>query len=756
MTLRREEIVHANLRAVLDELASRPSPGTRGGEEGAEPSPNDGLAVIEAAFQSRLLDLEARRLKDAGLGFYTIGSAGHEMNAVLGRILRVTDPCLLHYRSGAFMAARLRKTPGESFLYDTLLSICASAWDPVSGGRHKVWGSSRLWVPPQTSTIASHLPKAVGLAFGIERATHLMGEVRLDAPSGRPRIPEDAIVMCSFGDASLNHASATTAFNSALWAAHQHLPVPILFVCEDNGLGISVHTPRGWVESVFAGRPGMDWFDADGLDLEESWKVARAAVTSCRRKRRPTLLRLRVVRLLGHAGSDVEALYSSETDILAREAKDPLPGMCRLAVSRGWIDGKALRDLYLDLEERVARVAARAAEGPKQVSREEIMAPLAFPGPGEGRPRASGTREESARRRLFGGRLPEEDRPRHMAMQLSRALADLMHAHPEILVFGEDVAKKGGVYHVTADLHARFGGGRVFNTLLDETTILGVAIGAAQAGFLPIPEIQYLAYLHNAEDQLRGEACSQRFFSAGSFDNPMVVRIASFAYQKGFGGHFHNDNSIGVLRDVPGLVLAVPSRGDDAVSMLRGAVEAARRARSVVAFLEPIALYMRKDLHEAGDLGWSFPYPPPGEVVEPGEARSYPAGGEPELLVATYGNGVPMALQARRRAGLEDRVEVLDLRWLAPLPEKSFLEAARRAGALLVVDECRRSGGGIADALLALCALDPACRGLPCGLVAAADSYVPLGPAADLVLPAIPEIEAAMLRLAGPEAGRAK
>ena len=134
------------------------------------------------------------------------------------------------------------------------------------------------------------------------------------------------------------------------------------------------------------------------------------------------------------------------------------------------------------------------------------------------------------------------------------------------------------MYGVTRGLRKRFGGRRVFDTLLDEQTILGTALGAALAGLLPIPEIQYLAYLHNAEDQLRGEAASLAFFSDGQYRNPMVVRIPGLAYQKGFGGHFHNDNSLAVLRDVPGLVLCVPSHPADAPSA-PARVRGPRRAR---------------------------------------------------------------------------------------------------------------------------------------------------------------------------------
>src|SRR5262249_33890013 len=152
---------------------------------------------------------------------------------------------------------------------------------------------------------------------------------------------------------------------------------------------------------------------------------------------------------------------------------------------------------------------------------------------------------------------------------INRALCDLLAKYPELLVFGEDVARKGGVYGVTRGLLKKAGAARVFNSLLDEQSILGLGLGAGLAGLLPIPEIQYLAYVHNAEDHLRGEAATLSFFSTGSYRNPLVVRVAGYGYQKGFGGHFHNDNAIAVLRDIRGLVIASPARPDDAAAMLR-------------------------------------------------------------------------------------------------------------------------------------------------------------------------------------------
>jgi 2-oxoisovalerate dehydrogenase E1 component len=256
-----------------------------------------------------------------------------------------------------------------------------------------------------------------------------------------------------------------------------------------------------------------------------------------------------------------------------------------------------------------------------------------------------------------------------MAAHINAALHDELARRPQALVFGEDVGRKGGVYHVTAGLQKRFGHDRVFDTLLDETTVLGIAQGAGLLGFLPLPEIQYLAYIHNALDQVRGEAASLSFFSAGQFTNPMVIRIAGLAYQKGFGGHFHNDNAIGALRDIPGLAIACPSRGDEAARMLRTATAMASADGRVVAFLEPIALYHEKDLYIEGDAGWLFDYPPPGsDPILPGELGVYPPEGRPaEMTIATYGNGVRMALQAAKTLRADGiHAEVVDLRWLNP------------------------------------------------------------------------------------------
>jgi 2-oxoisovalerate dehydrogenase E1 component len=717
---------------------------------GTELLTGEALALFEDQVASRQIDVAARELKKTGRSFYTIGSAGHENNAVVGARLRTDDPAFLHYRSGGFMLARARQLPGSTPVMDTLLGVVASSEDPISQGRHKVWGSRALWVPPQTSTIASHLPKAMGLAFSLARAK------RLAVPNS---IRPDAVVVCSFGDASANHATALAAINTARYAVRLGLPMPLLLVCEDNGTGISVPTPDGWIGATFEHQPHLDYVSADG-EVDEIWEAVGRAVELVRQQRRPVFLHLRTVRLWGHAGSDAEQSYRSVAEIEEIEAQDPILRNARRLVESGAAAPDVLRDLVRETRARVMAVADEAARRPRLQTTEEVIGTMAPYHPEQvasraATPLASG----DERRATFGATLPEDastPNSRTLAGALNAALADELLRRPELVLFGEDVGRKGGVYNVTNGLQKRFGQGRVFDTLLDETSILGIAQGAAHAGLLPVPEIQYLAYIHNALDQIRGEAASLQFFSSGQFRNPMVVRVPGLGYQKGFGGHFHNDNSIGALRDIPGLVLAAPARGDDAARMLRGSVAMAAEDGRVVIFLEPIALYHEKDLHTDGDGGWLTSYPPPPAVLLPGEVglHAHPMG-EADLLLVSYANGLRLSIQASQRLADEHdlKAAVLDLRWLNPLPIEAVRQHATDIGTVVVVDECRATGGGVADAIVADLAEHRIGRRVTS--VRAVDSFVPLGPATSAVLVGVDQIVAASVAAVGKRRHRA-
>ncbi len=733
--LNRAEVVDQNF---LDHLAAI--------EDGRVPVfdrpglPNaDLLELFDSQMTSRQLDLMARIKRLENKVFYTIGSSGHEGNALVGRLTRADDPAFLHYRSGGFMAERYRKRSGLDFIRDTCLSFAAAREDVASGGRHKVWGHPDLWVLPQTSTIASHLPKAVGTALAIAHGRGGKHELP---------VPDDSIVVCSFGDASLNHAAAQTAINSCAWSRHQSLPVPVLLVCEDNDIGISVPTPTNWVADSMRSRHGISYHYANGLDLVEGFGAVQRAVDECRTRRRPVFLHLKTTRLMGHAGTDFEIEYRPGPELEAAEARDPLKISAEAIVGRGLMTPTQVRERYRVLAERCLAEADRADGAGRITTRGEAMRSLAPLSPDAVAEEAARMPSKEARMRVFGNErlLPENQPAKHMAVQINRALTDLLIKYPQALSFGEDVARKGGVYTVTKGLAWRFGPRRVFNTLLDETTILGLAQGYAAMGYLPIPEIQYLAYFHNACDQIRGEACSLQYFSNDRFRNPMVMRIAGLGYQKGFGGHFHNDNSIAALRDIPGLIIGCPSRGDDAVTMLRTMTALGKVDGRVSAFLEPIALYMTKDLYEKDDGRWSFPYPAPGEHIEPFAARVYNESAS-DVLIVTFGNGVPMALRCARELERErgTGVRVLDLRWLKPLDVEAVARHASECSTIVVFDEGRPDGGigeGLVTALVEAGVADRPIRRLT-----GADCYIPLGDAANLILATEEELLEACLEV---------
>jgi len=724
----RAAIVHQNF---LDRVQSGDFP--KGAAADTDLPATKLVEMYRSQCLSRQLDRTSREMQKAGQGFYTIGSSGHEGMAAVAEALRPTDMAFLHYRDAAFQIQRSLQVPGQNIAWDMLLSFAASSDDPTSGGRHKVLGSKALNIPPQTSTIASHLPKAVGVAYSL-------GLARRHAPEHRC-LPKDAIVMASFGDASSNHSTAQGAFNTACWTSFQSVPMPMLFVCEDNGIGISTPTPDGWVAANFSARPGMKYFACNGLDICETHRVASLAADYVRKHRKPVFLHVTTVRLYGHAGSDVEASYRDTKAIAADEANDPLLHTVRLLVETGALNTTQAIEIYTETGERCTRIAAQAVIRPHLKTSADVLASLIPP-----KRECTPTNGPSAtvRKATFGSDMRAMKEPQPMMRLINWALTDLMLEHSEIAMMGEDVGRKGGVYGVTQKLKARFGADRVIDTLLDEQSILGLAIGMAHNGFIPMPEIQFLAYLHNAEDQIRGEAATLSFFSNGQYTNPMVLRIAGLGYQRGFGGHFHNDNSLAVLRDIPGVIIACPSNGADAACMLRECVRLAREEQRVVVFIEPIALYPMRDLHEAGDKAWMHSYPSPDKRIGLGQIAV--SGRGTDLAIVSYANGYYLSLQAAKALQAKGiKTRVIDMRWIAPMPKDELLKQTKACGSVLIVDECRETGSQ-SEGLMALFTENGREK---VARVTGEDCFIATGPAYGVTLPTADGITQAALELVG-------
>lgn len=722
----RAEIVHQNF---LDRVKRGDLP--QGAPAQTDLPATKLVEMFRSQVLSRQLDRTSRAMQKAGQGFYTIGSSGHEGMAAVAEALRPTDMAFLHYRDAAFQIQRSQQVPGQNIAWDMLLSFAASSDDPTSGGRHKVLGSKDLNVPPQTSTIASHLPKAVGAAYSLGLALRHAPEHRC--------LPEDAIVMASFGDASANHSTAQGAFNTACWTSFQSVPMPMLFVCEDNGIGISTPTPDGWINASFSARPGMKYFTCNGLDIVQTHRVARLAADYVRKHRKPAFLHVATVRLYGHAGSDVEVTYRDTKAIELDESNDPLLHSVRVLTELGALSADQAIEIYNETEARCTRLAAQAVQRPHLSTSLEVAASV-IPPKRDCAPTNGPT--QAARTAAFGSDMKAMKDPQPMLRLINWALTDLMLEHSEIALMGEDVGRKGGVYGVTKKLKNRFGADRVIDTLLDEQSILGLAIGMAHNGFIPMPEIQFLAYLHNAEDQIRGEAATLSFFSNGQFTNPMVLRIAGLGYQRGFGGHFHNDNSLAVLRDIPGVIIACPSNGADAACMLRECVRLAREEQRVVVFVEPIALYPMRDLHDVGDGGWMQAYPSPDKRIGLGQVGV--SGRGTDLAIVSYANGYYLSLQAAKALQAKGiKVRVIDMRWIAPVPKAKLLEQTGPCGAILIVDECRETGSQ-SEGLMSMFMENGVQK---IARVTGEDCFIATGPAYGATLPSADGIVAGALAL---------
>jgi 2-oxoisovalerate dehydrogenase E1 component len=678
-------------------------------------NPELAIALFNAQLGSRHCDFAARWLRTGGHGYHAAESSGHEGNAALAAALRSDDPALLHHRSGAFHLFRaIPRTGFRKAIRDLLAGVAVSGEDPISPGRPRGFGHPDQVIvaqPPtgQPSTGAGALPRALGVAFGISRGRKL----GLTA-----NWPSDAVTVCGFGSAAVNHSAAAGAFNVAEYSTYNGMPLSLLLVCEDNGASPGEQISDDWIAVKFGTSPRLRYFEADGTELAQTFEVADQAVRWVRAHRAPAFLHLRMTPL------------SAEFPARIDTSRDPLLKTAALLVGAGLLTPDQVLTSYEEVRATAMSVAEELSNAPTLDSAAAVMSSLAWPDPKLVAAGAIVSARPSRRSSLFDGALPEEEGPLTLAQTLNRTLTDAAGRYPALVTFGENVAVHGGRYGVTRGLKSVLGAARVFNTAFDEQTILGLASGSALAGLLPVPEIANLAALHRAGDQLRGEVATLEFFFAGQYRNPMVIRVAAYASPEGGGESVPNDNSVAALRDIPGLVIASPSRAADAAPMLRTCLASG----SVCVFLEPITLYHTEDLHTSGDRLWLSPYVEPSQWTDDqipmGAARVYGDGGD--LVIVSFANGLWMSLRVAQRLAAEGyRCRVLDLRWLAPLPVEDVLTHAKATGRVLVVDETRRTGG-VSEGLLSLLA-DHGFDG-QVARVASEDSFVPFSPAARHVL----------------------
>jgi 2-oxoisovalerate dehydrogenase E1 component len=474
------------------------------------------------------------------------------------------------------------------------------------------------------------------------------------------------------GDGSV----ATNGFWSALTMATT-LKLPMLFYIEDNDLGISVRgdmqTPGGNIAKNLASFTNLAVYDGDGCDPHQSAEVLSAAVAHVRGGAGPALVHLTVPRLSSHSGPDNQKGYRTPEEIAADEARDPLPRLREYLVpalmsAADWsaLEAEVTRDIGVAL----AGARARPNPDPSRIG----LYVTADDTPGT--PEAFGGLSRAERSALGGSEdVAEDGEMLRFAEAVRRTLRHELSVNPKVVVFGEDVGKKGGVHLVTEGLQKQFGAERVFDTSLSEEGIIGRASALAISGLMPVAEIQFRKYADPATEQLNNTG-TMRWRTANRFAAPMVVRMPG-GFGKDVGDPWHSLSDEVRFAHAYGWQVVMPSNSADAVGLLR----AAMRSPNPTVFFEHRSLLMTGD--------GSARYPGDDYVLPLGKARIVVSGDE--LTLVTWGAMVHRCVEAA--AGFEGRVEVIDLRTIAPWDRGCVLSSVRKTGRCLVVHEDNITAG---------------------------------------------------------------
>jgi 2-oxoisovalerate dehydrogenase E1 component len=482
-----------------------------------------------------------------------------------------------------------------------------------------------------------------------------------------------AMAVALGGEASV----ATSGFWSALTMATT-LKLPMLFYIEDNGLGISVkgemQTPGADIAKNLASFGNLFLRNGDGTNPVESEKLLSEVVKHVRSGAGPALIRLTVPRLSSHSGPDNQKGYRTDAEIAADAARDPLPKLRAHLVpgiipEKDWkaLEGEVTRDVGAALLGARARPAPTAEKIKRFVYAE-------IPEPGD--TTAMGGLSAAEITALGGTETPaEEGEMLRFADAVRRTLRAELERNPKVVVFGEDVGVKGGVHLVTEGLQKKFGRERVFDTSLSEEGIVGRAVGMAISGLMPVAEIQFRKYADPATEQLNN-CGTMRWRTANRFAAPIVVRMPG-GFGKDVGDPWHSLSAEVIFAHAIGWQVAMPSNSADAVGLLR----AAMRSSNPTIFFEHRSLLMTSD--------GSARYPGDDFIVPFGRAKKLREGNE--ITVVTWGAMVHRCVAAAEQMG--GKVELIDLRTIAPWDKQAVLESVMKTGRVLIVHEDTLTAG---------------------------------------------------------------
>ena len=576
----------------------------------------------------RQIDYRCQVLNRQGRAPFIISCAGHEAAQIgVGWPLRPRHDWLAPYYRDVVLCFRMGLTP-----LDLMLSVLAKPDDPASGGKQTPghFSERALNIISGGSPVATQMVHAAGVAYAL----------RMDGT--------DQVVMTCYGEGAGSEGDAHEAFNFA--AIHR---LPVIFVCQNNGFAISVPFSRQYAVAHAAQRAvgyGFPGVTVDGRDPVTCYHVAKQAVARARAGEGPTLIECLVDRLGAHSSEDDQRRYRSQEELDQLAANDCLERFRKRLQEEGILDAAALQEHEDQVREEVTGATRQGLDAPD-------------------------ARPEDALTNVYSIDVPRAIEPAgdtedlNMVQAIREALTAEMERDERVVVLGEDVGPKGGVFLATDGLHARFGEQRVIDTPIAESSIAGIALGLALAGKRPVAEMQFTDFAHMAFNQVTNEIAKFRYRSDGDWAVPMVVRAP-------MGGHSHgalyHSQSIEARFATPGLKIVIPSTPIEA----KGLLVAAMRDPDPVLFFEHKRLYrMFREPVPKGD--YLIPLLQ-ARVARPGE----------DLSVFCYGLMVHYALEAARTLEQEGwSVEVVDLRTVYPLDREAIVASARKTGKCLVVYE---------------------------------------------------------------------
>ena len=581
-------------------------------------------------------------------------SRGHEaIQLACGMQLKPQDWVAPYYRDDSILLG-IGITP-----YELMLQVFAKKDDPFSGGRTYYCHPSLKRddmpkIPHQSSATGMQAIPTTGVAMGIQYKE----KQGLAEDFGG----EDPVVVCSLGDASCTEGEVSEAFQMA--ALKQY---PIVYLVQDNDWDISANAEETRAQDITQYAKGFNGIEVrtiDGSDFEESFQTMKEVFEIVRTERRPFIVHAKVP-LLGHHTSGVRKEWYRD-DLKEAATRDPYPKLKELLREAG-IEEADIINVEADTKKFVDEEYDKAlnAEDPVPESITDfIFAPTPIT-------------EEA------GEREPKGKKKTVMVDSALFAVRELMDKHPEALLYGQDVGGRlGGVFREAATLAQQFGDDRVFNTPIQEAFIIGSTVGMSAVGLKPFVEVQFADYIWPGLNQLFTEVSRSYYLSNGKWPVSCVIRVPIGAY--GSGGPYHSSSVESILTNIKGIKVAYPSTGAD----LKGLIKAAFYDPNPVVLLEHKGLYWSKIEGTEGAMSIE---PDEDYVIPFGKARVVQEAAQDKIdasescVVITYGRGIYWTIEACK--GIEDQVEIIDLRTLNPLDFDKINEVSKKHSKVMLVTE---------------------------------------------------------------------